>query len=255
MTKKQIYKSAGIEFDGEKLLSPFGWIKPPLIDGNSKIGRGVWHFSTLATNKQFNLVIDGKEISLLGTCPCHCTGCYATKGNYNFSSTKVSLAIRTILARDFMDWLEKAINAQIKAEKIKFVRIHASGDFFSRDYAEMWKRIAIENPSVKMWTYTKNTDCENIFDGLENANVVKSIIPHKGVNYGHCDYILSMFEYLREAGKKVYICRCGIDKNQHCTNCKSCSENDYVLFIEHSTEYKAEKDPLFPVLKAVIEAQ
>ena len=31
--------------------------------------------------------------------------------------------------------------------------------------------------------------------------------------------------------------------------------NKYVLFVEHSTEYKAEKDPLFPVLRAVVESQ
>ena len=56
-------------------------------------------------------------------------------------------------------------------------------------------------------------------------------------------------------GKSVYICRCGVDKNQHCTNCKGCSKNDYVLFIEHSTDYKAENDPCFNELKEIIERQ
>ena len=90
---------------------------------------------------------------------------------------------------------------------------------------------------------------------FDNANIVKSVIPHIGVNYGTCEYILGAYETLKAAGLPVYICRCGIDKNQHCTNCKGCSVNKYVLFIEHSTEYKAEKDPLYPVLKAIIESQ
>ena len=60
---------------------------------------------------------------------------------------------------------------------------------------------------------------------------------------------------LKAIGKAVYICRCGIDKKQHCTNCRGCSKNEIVLFIEHSTEYKAEKDPAFAALKAIIDAQ
>ena len=86
-------------------------------------------------------------------------------------------------------------------------------------------------------------------------NVVKSIIPGKGFNFGHCDYILGLYEFLRKTGKKVYICKCGIDKNQHCVNCGACRTCDYVLFLEHSTEYKAENDPLFPVLKGIVESQ
>ena len=66
---------------------------------------------------------------------------------------------------------------------------------------------------------------------------------------------LAEYKALKAIGKNVYICRCGIDKNQHCTNCTACSKNDFVLFIEHSTEYKAEKDPLFPVVKELIENQ
>ena len=71
------------------------------------------------------------------------------------------------------------------------------------------------------------------------------------------DYELKASEYkaLTAQGKNVYICRCGIDKNQHCTNCKGCSKNEYVLFVEHSTDYKAEADADFAELKAIIEAQ
>lgn len=256
ITKKDIYAAHGITFDGRHISSPAGMIPPVLVDGNSKIGRGVWHFSTLPGTAEHSAVINGYPINAKGTCPCNCVGCYAMAGNFKkYASVRDWLALKTWLARYHMAWLERAIMAQIEADKIKFVRIHASGDFFNMDYAAMWQRIARAFPSVIFWTYTKFREAESAFDGLDNANIVKSVIPGKGKNYGHCDYILALYEYLREAGKSVYICRCGIDKNQHCTNCKGCSVNEYVLFIEHSTEYKAEKDPLFPVIKAIIESQ
>ena len=255
-SKKEIYSAYGIEFQSGKILVPkFGYVNPMLIDGNEKIGKGIWHFSTLPTNQKFTCTVNGIQIEVNGTCPCTCNGCYAMSGNYRYQSTKDSLALRTIIATDYLEFCENAIMAQIQADDIRAIRIHASGDFFSVGYAEMWKRIASNNPNVVFWTYTKNKDCESIFDGLQNANIVKSVIPTKGFNFGTCEYILSTYEYLKSLGKSVYICRCGIDKNQHCVNCKGCSKNDYVLFIEHSTSYKAEKDSLYPVLKALIESQ
>ena len=255
LTKKEIYAIFGIEFDGEKILSPIGWINPLLINGNEKIGKGVWHFSTLPTANYYQVEIDGVQITIKGTCPCTCKGCYATKGNYQYNSVVTSLAKKTHLIREYMDFVKRAILAQIQADKIQFLRIHASGDFDSQEYIDMWRDIVKACQGTSFWTYTKNQAAEAAFDGFENANIVKSLVPHIGVNYGHCDYILAAYKAMKAAGEKVYICRCGIDKNQHCTNCKGCSVNKYVLFIEHSTEYKAEKDPLFPVLKAVIESQ
>ena len=253
--QENIYKAYGIEIDNGKLVSPIGNVPPMLVNGNEKIGKGIYHFSTLPGTKEYTVTINGQEYKTIGTCVCDCIGCYAMSGNYRYANTINNIGIRNVMARDYMSWLGKAIVAQIKAENIKFVRIHASGDFYSVEYAEMWKRIAIECSDVIYWTYTKNAACQGMFDGLENANIVKSVIPGIGVNFGHCDYILACYEYLKNAGKTVYICRCGIDKNQHCTNCKGCSKNEYVLFIEHSTSYKAEKDSLYPVIKELIESQ
>lgn len=254
-SKKSIYAKHGIIYDGGKIESPVGKISPLLVNGNSKIGAGVWHFSTLPTNRTFKVNVCGEAREVRGTCPCSCVGCYATAGNFRYKSVKDSLAVRTVIAREFLDFMENAINAQIEADGVKIIRIHASGDFFCEEYANAWHRIAKKNANAIFWTYTKKREAESLFDDLPNANIVKSVIPSKGVNYGHCDYILACFEFLRKAGKRVYICRCGIDDNQHCVNCRGCANNDYVLFLEHSTAYKAKADPLFPVLKAVIEAQ
>ena len=255
-SKKAIYAAFEIEYENGKILAPlFGLINPLLVDGNSKLGKGVWTFSTLPGNKLYSVVINGKAFDVLGTCLCNCAGCYAQTGFYNMPSVMQSNAIKTVLSREYMDFVKRAIIAQIHAENIKLCRIHASGDFFNSAYVNMWREIIKACPDCVFWSYTKNADAENAFNDLANVNIVKSIIPGFGFNFGHCDYILKVYKALKAMGKSVYICRCGIDKNQHCVNCKGCSENAFVLFIEHSTAYKAETDAAFDELKAIIESQ
>jgi hypothetical protein len=266
-TKKAIYARYGIEYKSGKILSPlFGWINPVLVNGNAKIGRGAYHYSQLPTNRTYHVTIDNKEYDVKGTCPCTCLdekgkiSCYATKGNYNYKSVIRSLAKKTLLAYNCLSWLERAIMAQIEADKIQLVRIHAAGDFFSVEYTEAWTRIVNAFPKVTFWTYTKNHAAEKAFDNCKNGNIVKSFLPNGKMNFGHCDHIIAMYNSLKASGKKVHICFCGIEKfagipAKHCTNCHSCAECDYVLFIEHSTDYKAEKDPLFPALVSLILSQ
>ena len=256
MTKKEIYASYGIEYNNGKINAPvFGWINPVLVNGNAKLGKGVWTFSTLPTKEVFHVEIDGVDYDVQGTCPCSCAGCYATTGFYRMPSVLKANAMKTILARFHLEWLKRAIIAQILAENIKLCRIHASGDFFSMDYINAWIEICKACKACAFWSYTKNIIAEKAFDNIGNINIVKSIIHGYGFNFGKCEYILKVYHALKELGKDVYICRCGVDKNQHCTSCKGCSKNEYVLFIEHSTNYVAENDPLFNVLKDIIEKQ
>ncbi len=256
LSKKEIYAALGIEFDGGKILAPeFGFINPLLVNGNSKLGKGVYTFSTLPGTKAYEFEYKDISYSVQGTCPCDCKGCYAQTGFYNMPSVMLSNAVKTYLSRFYVDFVKRAIIAQITADNIKLCRIHAAGDFFSAEYLAAWLEIVSVCKDCAFWSYTKNKVAEKAFDGARNCNIVKSIIPGYGFNFGHCDYILMVYKALKEAGKAVYICRCGIDKNQHCINCKGCSVNEIVLFIEHSTEYKAENDPAFPELKAIIDSQ
>lgn len=255
-TKKDIYKSYGIEFDGNYIIAPiFGPIKPLLKVGNNKLGRQIKTFSMLAGTELYKLNIGACNYEVGGTCPMDCKGCYGKTGHYVQYSCKRSNAINTILVDVALDFVKRAIMAQIEADHIQYVRIHATGDFNKQEYIDMWKEITVAFPDVVFWTYTKNPIAENAFDSIPNCNVVKSVIPEIGLNFGKCGYILNTYNTLKANNENVYICRCGIDKNQHCTNCKGCSKHKYVLFIEHSTDYKANDDPLYDTLKAVIESQ
>ena len=263
VSKAEIYASYGIEYRNGKILSPlYGWINPLLINGNKKLGHGVYTWSMLPTNEMISYFENGIKKQEMGTCPCTCrdeeTGektCYACGGCYLFNSTKLSLARKTILARVYMDFVKRAIIAQIKASHIHICRIHAAGDFFNAAYIEMWRDICRACPECLFWSYTKNPAAESAFDNIENCNIVKSLIPGRGKNYGKAGYVMSLYYALKAAGKTVYICRCGIDKNQHCTNCRHCAESEFVLFLEHGTSYKPEDDPLFPAFVALVESQ
>lgn len=245
MTKKDIYASFGIEYDNNgHILYNDEWIPELLKDGNTKTGKHVHTFSLPA----------GKEYS----CVCDCIGCYAQVGRYNTDAVKESNIRNMRIVENNIDFFYRAISAQLATIGNGEIRIHASGDFAVKnmtEYAETWHRIVKENPSFLFWTYTKVRTLETLFDDLDNGNIVKSVIDGMGVNFGHCDYILKVYRKLKTMGASVYICRCGIDSNQHCENCGHCSKSDFVLFIEHSTEYNAKKDPYFEELKRVIDEQ
>ena len=244
LTKKEIYAAHGIQFENDHILYKGEWIRELLKAGNTKTGKRVYTFSLPA----------GTE----GTCICDCIGCYAKTGRYNCENVQESLKRNHDIVENDIEFFYNAISAQLETIGSGEIRIHASGDFNTKnsvEYAYTWKRLVSENVSFLFWTYTKMRQYETLFDGMENGNIVKSIIDGSGVNYGHCDYIIETYFKLKKAGCNVYICRCGIDKNQHCENCKHCATSDFVLFIEHSTEYRAEKDPLYETLKTIIENQ
>lgn len=181
IAKQQIYTKYGIKYDSRtgKIESPLGWINPVLVKGNRKIGPKTYHFSTLPGTKVYNLPGLGK---VKGTCSCDCKDCYGKKGCYRYTSVQISLGIKTVLARKYQPFLENAIRAQIEADGIRLLRIHATGDFIDDNYTKMFKRIVRDYPDVTFWTYTK-TNHEHAFDEFLNANIVKSCLP-KAYHYG-----------------------------------------------------------------------
>ena len=254
-TQRNIYRQHGIETDGDKLVTPAGLRMPePLTHGNTKTGP-VWTWSTLPGNGTFETSFG----TVCGTCKCNCPGCYAQTGFYLFKSTRDALAIRTITAETFPVWIMEAISAQLEyieqtsPDPVR-VRISAAGDV-TDTMAPVWSEIVRRFPGVVFWTYTKNDNFAHAFDDVDNANIVSSIVPGVGYNFGPIVHVLRAYVHLVDNGETPYICRCGIDPEQHCHDCGGCSNHKFVLFIEHSTAYKAEQDPLYKLVVAVIELQ
>ena len=261
-TRKQVYARYGIEYDTKKdrILAPNGiWIKPFLKPGNIKTGKRVYTYSILPTTKTYETIYGG----IKGTCPCTCKDCYATLGCYVFPSVINCLAINTIMIREYMDFVERAILAQLETMKnCNEVRIFASGDFCifddiarNAEFVEMWKRIIKAFPDKFFWTYTKVKAFENAFDELPNANIVKSVINGIGFNFGTVEYLLDAYYKLKNARQDVYICKCGFDENQHCHNCHSCSKHKFVLFLVHSNGYIATESDRYNELYDIVMSQ
>lgn len=47
------------------------------------------------------------------------------------------------------------------------VRIHSSGDFFSRAYIQFWARLILDNRAIQFWAYTRSWRVEQLLEDLE----------------------------------------------------------------------------------------
>jgi hypothetical protein len=251
------FKKWGIEYKNNKINSPLGWICKPLKKGNGKLGETVWSWSILPGTGFYDVEINGREYHIKGTCICDCKDCYAKTGHYVRGTVRRSLAINTILANDYLPFLRKVLCAMLEAieeasegDEAGELRVHVAGDFMTTNefaYMAMWQNIMHLYPGIRAWTYTKIEEAQSVFDDCENANVVRSVIPGCGVNYGPCGYVMKTYKKLKASGASVAVCPCGVDDTRHCAGCTGCSNHTYTLFLLHSTnDYDAKKDPDFP---------
>ncbi len=68
--------------------------------------------------------------------------------------------------------LKKKIITQLeecKAKKVA-VRIHSSGDFFSKEYISFWREIIGENPEVSFWAYTRSWVIEELTEDIKKLD-------------------------------------------------------------------------------------
>lgn len=119
----------------------------------------------------------------LATCPnaSQCaTGCYARSGTYRFKNTVNAYEQRLSLTQlpDFIPLLIADINLkslQSKSKGLKcIIRIHDSGDFYSKDYAKSWFEIMnyfVSNQNVSFYAYTKMV---SMFETFKSENRIPS---------------------------------------------------------------------------------
>jgi DNA repair photolyase len=103
--------------------------------------------------------------------------CYAQKGAYSWSNVKPAFEKRYELTKDsnFVQIMTDAI----KAKKATHIRIHDSGDFYSNKYILYWFTIAINNPNVVFYFYTKSIA---LFEGIELPKNMFSIYSYGSKN-------------------------------------------------------------------------
>ena len=239
ITKAMIYNKYGINYNSksQKIDTPCGLSRELLRKGNKKIGKHVYQWSMTTE-----------------TCACKCKDCYGVHAVH-----AVHLGVVVDLGQFPADFIAAGDHqcmvqhAGFRLGEGSIAGIHVVGDFFAKAYVDTWREIIKKFPNLIFWTYTK-TKYANAFDDLPNANIVKSLVNGK-LNFGKCEHVLALYDELTKAGKSVHICKCGVDENQHCEGCHKCSISEFVLFLEHSTAYKAEEDPLYKEFTDVVNNQ
>ena len=110
--------------------------------------------------------------------------CYARSGTYLFSTVKAKhIANLEYTLNDLVGWKLDMIDEinRIGLHKIKWLRIHDAGDFYSEDYLRAWINICSTVPSVTFYAYTKQ------------VSMFKKVLK---------DYCPSNFKYLFSLGGK-----------------------------------------------------
>lgn len=113
--------------------------------------------SKLKKDEIFNFTLPAYKSSTgMITCPSakDCiVNCYARQGCYTFSNVRAKHEAN--LAASLRDDFSETMIAEIIERKCSIVRPMDSGDYYSREYWNKWRKIAESLPHVKFYSYTK----------------------------------------------------------------------------------------------------
>jgi hypothetical protein len=146
-----------------------------LLTQNSKLKRTSKELGV----KVFNFGIPAyKSASGKLTCPFadECIKfCYAKKGAYIWSNVQPAFEKRYQLSKtnDFI----QAMSDEINKKRPDYVRVHDSGDYYSKQYLHKWLAIALNFPNVKFYSYT---NCVKMFKDIELPNNYDIIFSDSG---------------------------------------------------------------------------
>jgi len=118
----------------------------------------------------FNFGIPAQDTCIwAGDCKKYC---YASKGAYIWSNVKPAFERR--LEATKQDNFPQVMIDEITRRKADVIRIHDSGDFYSREYLHKWFKVMDSMPHVKFYAYSKSLP---LLDGIKlpaNFTLIKS---------------------------------------------------------------------------------
>jgi len=190
-----------------------------LTPGNSKIGRKILSFSLPAKK----------------TCKpskwCQ-EKCYACKGLFLVFQDRISKCYERNYQASLSDTFVNEINTELaKKRNPSYIRIHASGDFYSPEYIKKWAQIIKDNPRHKFLAFTKRMDFEK---ELIELSLLDNVAVYQSID--------STIEYRSKYLRKAVIDDYGYDSNPRtfikcsgsCSDCLICWKNtNNIMFKEH----------------------
>ena len=90
--------------------------------------------------------------------PCAIKGCYMKPLVAMRKTLRKSLVKNTAIASENPEDIYTQVCGWLAMYRPVAFRIHVSGDFFNVRYLDVWNRIAMQNPSVKFFAFTKQFD-------------------------------------------------------------------------------------------------
>ena len=190
-----------------------------LTPGNSKLGRKILSFSLPAKK----------------TCKpskwCQ-EKCYACKGLFLVFQDRISKCYERNYQASLSDTFVNDINKELSRKRTaKYIRIHASGDFYSSEYIKKWVEIVKANPRHHFLAFTKRMDFEKELIELavlSNAAVYQSI--DESITYRAKYFRKAVIEgYGQDINPRTFIKCSGM-----CSDCLICWKNtNNIMLKEH----------------------
>mgnify|MGYP003313580065 CR=1 FL=1 len=129
-------------------------------------------------------------------------------------------------------------------DKAIAVRFHSSGDFFSKDYINMWINICKQLKHIHFWGYTRSwavselSELINELSSLENVSLYASVDPSMGKNPNQkmsitVDTYSELSAYFNK--ENFFVCPEQLNLVPNCANCAQCikKSNKSIVFIAH----------------------
>ena len=138
-------------------------MKISLVNGNHKVGKGIWCFNTLPGDEPLCNSTKGQLTNIKGTCGGCCDGCasacYAIRdAKYHHNSVIPSLSRNTLIARHNIDNMFEQLKNGLIKNKANVLRWHSAGEIESYTYLLHMVKLAVEMPQVQFYCYTKRFD-------------------------------------------------------------------------------------------------
>ena len=203
------------------------------------------------TNRPLEIFSEGKNAKLaakvsilnlppIATCPncATCAGtCYATL-RYGDRTHVQPRWDRNLAVTKREDFVELATR-ELKYKGTTLVRYHESGDFYSEEYIDKCMELAIANPQVFFYGYTKVKSALRL-NALANVNVIYSLVetPIGEIrNYGtkeYCEMLQNDYDYFVCPHDSTWK-----EKGLSCMGtCEECKTRDKVCFVIHGRKAK-----------------
>jgi len=138
-------------------------------------------------------ILDMPAIYTCANCSGCATTCYAVGSQVQYPASMLGRFANLYMFQHHRSHLRSMIDQQMSEDIFDMVRLHSSGEIFSQTYVNWLEEMVKAHPAKKFYTYTKVEEFKyDDIMSLPNFNLVSSLLPDGGRNYGDKAYVNEM---------------------------------------------------------------